>query len=131
MSERFRRLHGSVLATIRRDLRERPDVEHCGLLLAAPGSPEISACLIYPGPLRGRSFRLPEEWLLESFLAQRQAGLEIAGFFHTHPTGESLEPSLLDRSGHPLGSLVLVVGEGDWRAYRASSGDWQRVELEL
>jgi proteasome lid subunit RPN8/RPN11 len=55
----------------------------------------------------------------------------VAGFYHTHPAGEGLLPSVADRAGHPPGSLVLLVGDGCWRAYRIRYGQWNLLPLRL
>jgi proteasome lid subunit RPN8/RPN11 len=119
-----------LLEGIQEELASAPRLEHCGLLLARPESDTLHDRLAYPGPLSGREFCLPEEWLLSTFLELRQRGLEVAGFYHTHPSGESLTPSHGDREGHPPGALVLLVGPDQFRAYR-SGKIWRPVALEL
>ena len=131
MKERFQGIESSILEAIQADLARAPKVEHCGLLLARPGSSLVESRVAYPGPLRSREFALPEEWLLQAFLQQRGLGFEVAGFYHTHPVGEGLAPSPLDRAGHPPGSLVLLVGPSRWQAYRIGEKRWQSLALEL
>lgn len=125
---KFLEISRDLLERVRGDLRARPGVEHCGPLLSRPGSTLIEKEVAYPGPLSSREFRLPEEWMLETFLQQRSLGFEVAGFYHTHPLGEPLEPSLSDRSGHPPGGLALLVSLEDWRAYRVGT-TWIPVVL--
>lgn len=127
---RYRRLAAAVLEAIRECAVSRPHVEHCGVLLARPKSESVASFLAYPGPLRARDFTLPPEWLLRCCLEQRALGWEVAGFYHTHPPGESLEPSQADLDGHPYGSLVLLVGPDQWRAYRAEQPQWRPLELD-
>ena len=129
MKERFFGISRNLLEKVRGELCARPQVEHCGLLLARPEATLVEKEVAYPGPLQPREFRLPEEWMLETFLLQRQRGFEVAGFYHTHPPGEPLEPSALDLSGHPPGALVLLLSLHDWKAYRVGT-TWLRLPLE-
>ncbi len=105
------------------------EVERCGLLLARPESDRLEAHLAYPGPLYPRRFEMSPEWMLEAFVRQRSCGWEVAGFYHTHPTGEALRPSPADLAGHPFGALVMLVGPVDWRAFRVGEGDWRELSL--
>ena len=128
MKERFVGISGAILERVRGELRVRSQLEHCGLLLARPPATLVEEEVAYPGRLSPREFRLPEEWMLETFLTQRQRGFEVVGFYHTHPPGESLEPSARDLSGHPPGALVLLISLEDWSAYRVGT-TWQRLML--
>jgi proteasome lid subunit RPN8/RPN11 len=130
-AERFEKVSAQLLCTVRRALLREPALEHCGVLVGSPGGDVLESAVLYPGPLGERRFRLPQSWLLQIFYQQRRAGREIAGFFHTHPPGQSLEPSPADRAGHPPGSLVLLVGEREHACYRVGVDDsgWTLLDL--
>lgn len=127
IGERWRSLDADLVAAIGREAAG--EVEACGILLGSRGGTHIDRRVAYPGPLFAHRFRLEPEWMLEIFLAQRELGREVAGFYHTHPAGAPLRPSLQDRLGHPHGALVMLVNEHRWRAYRAWEDGWRELGL--
>jgi proteasome lid subunit RPN8/RPN11 len=58
---------------------------------------------------------------LRAFLAVEEAGLEVVGFYHSHPQGPA-QPSPVDaaRASYPGASYVLV-----WLAPEAGWGSWR------
>ena len=94
------------------------DVEICGLLLADWDSLLVDDFVCSPGPLYSHRFELSPEWILSESLQQRSQGRRVVGYFHSHPTGQGVEPSIHDRAGHPPRSYVLIVSGDRWKAYR-------------
>lgn len=105
------------------------ELEHCGLLLAEFGDPTVNDFVSFPGPLQRERFEIDPSWILAESLRQRQEGRRIAGYFHTHPRGRSVEPSSRDRAGHPPGARVLIVSDELWAFYQVGwdEGDWVRL----
>lgn len=65
----------------------------------------------------------------------REAGLEIVGFYHSHPTGEAV-PSAFDVERAWPGVSYLIVSldgdrRGDARSWRLDDGESQFVEEEV
>ena len=102
-----------------------PGVELCGLLLADRQDSIVNEFVCSPGPFRSDTFELCPSWLLSESLYQRSQGRRTVGYFHTHPDGQEVEPSLSDRLGHPPCSIVLIVGVERWQAYRTG---WELEE---
>lgn len=91
----------------------RPHLEVCGLLSGSDG--KITGHVNFPGPLFPDRFRLPDEWLLRHCLQAHQQGLQVLGYYHSHPNGD-LNLSANDHEGHPPDSLVLLVcPQGNWQ----------------
>lgn len=128
-------IQARLLEAIADERSARHNVELCGLLLAGRGSATVDHRLAYDGPQMSRCFSLSQDWLLGAFLRQRELGRKVVGYYHTHPDGSALSPSLSDLEGHPPGSLVLLLGnetgsEVGWRVWRANvqSRGWRAVD---
>ena len=75
--------------------RAFPD-EACGLLLGREGRIEqaIPARNVHPTPRT--HFEIDPQALIDGHRAARQGGLDVLGYYHSHPTGAA-EPSAIDR----------------------------------
>ncbi len=130
-----------ILQTLAQDFLQETGVEHCGLLLKAKERPSILSRVAFPGPHHAAHFLLCDHWLMEQSYAAHSLGRQVAGYYHTHPQGEALLPSLEDRRGHPFGALVVILGFAwesagrrestlGWRAFRVGEADvpWSVVD---
>lgn len=131
-----------VLRTLAFDIAQKGSaVEHCGLLLRSQGKTLIDQRVAFQGPLHPDHFRLCDQWLLEQSYAAREQGRLVAGYYHSHPQGSPLTPSSQDRTGHPFGAVVVILGligepgfgreqSVGWQTFRVgdSSGPWSVLE---
>ena len=78
-------------------------------------------------------FRMRAQDQLGAFLALEEAGLELVGIFHSHPTGPAVPSSTDLAEFYYPGVLVLIWSPlgGAWqlRAFRIEAG--QAVEVQL
>jgi proteasome lid subunit RPN8/RPN11 len=108
--------------SIRRHARAEHPRECCGILLGrrAPGGASVQtvvpAANIAPEPLGSYQVSPPE--LTQAQRTARELGLEIVGFYHSHPKSAA-EFSATDREqAYWPGCFYLVVGVGEeCRAY--------------
>jgi proteasome lid subunit RPN8/RPN11 len=87
-------------------------LEACGLLLGRQGEiEEIRACAnVHPDP--ARQFEIDPRALIDAHRTARAGGLEVVGYYHSHPSGPP-EPSPTDRgNGTGDGKVWAIVGEG-------------------
>jgi proteasome lid subunit RPN8/RPN11 len=113
--------------------------EACGILVGRREG-EAGAVLhaepcrnIHEGDRRRRFLIDPERQLAVQREA-RQQGLEIVGFYHSHPEGAALPSAEDARMAHP-GMLMLIVAlragrVTQARAWRFAGGGWAEVALE-
>ena len=94
-----------------------PD-EACGILL---GSEEkITAFIetrnVHPNP--ATHFEIDPQALIDAHRAERDGGVEIAGYFHSHPSGEAV-PSTTDQAQSARDGKVWAIIAGEnlalWR----------------
>lgn len=86
--------------------------EVCGVLLGRFGPrlvlvTTVAARNLHPDP--AQHFLLDAATLLQADAEARASGLEIIGFYHSHPNGLTL-PSLSDRRDAWPGYVMLIVG---------------------
>ncbi len=84
---------------------------------------------------REREYLLAPLAILEAFRAARADGLEIVGYYHSHPSGSAM-PSALDRpNAWPDTSYVILgLDDGELRevkSWRLGPGDTGFVEERL
>jgi proteasome lid subunit RPN8/RPN11 len=90
--------------------------EGCGLLVGEDRGGMrhvLHAALVENGAAhdRARRYEIPPERFLEEERRARAAGLEVVGFFHSHP-GHPPEPSAFDRERAWPYYSYLIVGLG-------------------
>lgn len=101
--------------------------EGCGILVGRPGSPSEVAELRPGHNLRGPEDRARDRYILDPadiLRAQRQAdgaGLDIVGFWHTHPDHPS-SPSQYDADHAWAGYVYVIISVQAGRA--ASERGW-------
>ncbi|RVQ66498.1 M67 family peptidase [Croceicoccus ponticola] len=100
--------------------------ECCGLLLGRDGKVgEVRSCRnVHPEP--ARHFEIDPAALIAAHRAARAGGVEVIGYYHSHPVGLP-EPSATDRAMAPGDGRLwaIVAGEaiGWWRNDKASISD--------
>jgi len=110
-SPRNVRFHPDALAAVVAHCRAAPAAEACGALLGTMDGPTIRTAV---GVANGasdpaRSYAIPAARVRELDLQATETGLEVVGFFHSHPAG-SARPSAADLEAAWPGYIYLVVG---------------------
>jgi proteasome lid subunit RPN8/RPN11 len=97
--------------------RESAPEECCGLLLGRGAVEEVRAAENVAAD-RSRRFEIDPQALIDAHRAARAGGLEVVGYYHSHPSGLA-EPSAIDRAmASGDGKVWGIVGEGGvtfWR----------------
>ena len=116
-------------------LMETYPEEGCGLLVGEDQQGlrrVVHAAAVENGATEGRTRRydIPAERFLEEERRARAAGLDVVGFFHSHP-GHPPEPSGFDRErAWPYYSYLIVAVEAD-RVREIRCWKMQREDGEL
>ena len=109
------------------EARAAHPLEACGLLLGRNGEiEEVSACAnVHPDP--ARQFEIDPRALIDAHRAARAGGLEVVGYYHSHPVGPA-EPSATDRAHATGGGRVwAIIGEGTVGWWRDAPRDFERL----
>lgn len=107
-----------LIATLLQEAAATAPNECCGLLLGRGGRIDEarSVANIHADPLR--HFEIDPAALIAAHRAAREGGLDVIGYYHSHPTGQ-LQPSVTDRecaSGDGRIWAIVAKGEvGFWR----------------
>jgi proteasome lid subunit RPN8/RPN11 len=106
--------------------------ECCGVLLGTPGE------IIEAVPTRNLAddpnrFLIDPNGHIDALREGRRRGLEIVGFYHSHPHSPAV-PSATDLadasySGHLYAIVSLVAGPAEVRIYRFDSGSFVAVPM--
>ena len=92
--------------------------ECCGILLGEGDKVKDvrPTANVAPAPLR--AFEIDAEALIAAHRSARSGGLQVLGYFHSHPAGAA-EPSAADRAqaAHD-GRVWAIVGEGGVTVWR-------------
>lgn len=125
-----------VLASMVRHALCDLDHEVCGVLIGRPGEGSLRLDRVLRGRNRASApanrFELhPADVVLSEQLA-RETGLEVLGFYHSHPRGEA-RPSALDRDSGWPGTVQVILAPGtgqSWhmKAWIALSTGWRPIE---
>ncbi|HEX5758248.1 MAG TPA: M67 family metallopeptidase [Thermoanaerobaculia bacterium] len=103
----------SDLATIERQAAEAYPEECCGVLLGRVTGERVEVDRVVPAAnereeSRGNRFVIGPETVLEAQRSARDAGLEIVGYYHSHPDHPA-RPSEFDREHAWPGLSYLIV----------------------
>lgn len=123
-----------VLRELAAHAREASPVECCGVLIGVPGQVMESrrAANLADRPTR---FLLDPRAHLEALRDSRRRGLEVVGFYHSHPHSGPV-PSPTDVAEASYGDYChVIVGLGgdtvDTRAYELRQGHFVEVILDV
>ena len=123
-----------MLAALRREAVLAAPNEACGLLFGSES--EISAWQATENTAESPRFRfeIDPRALIAALKAERAGGPRIAGYWHSHPSGDA-SPSATDAEmAAPDGKIWLIAAEGRvtaWRAVERGSlhGRFEPVEI--
>jgi len=106
---------GTIATLIAEAQRAHPR-ECCGLLLGQAGRVALAqpAANVHPYPLR--HFEIDPQALIAAHRAARAGGLELLGYYHSHPNGLA-RPSQTDAaqaSGDGRAWAIVAAGEVSW-----------------
>lgn len=116
-----------------------PD-ECCGMLLGRPGVPGQPAAIVSAAPARNleagrdqRRFRIAPAAVAQASQVARAQGLELLGFFHSHPRGIAVpsQEDIAEASAWP-GYYHIIAAPTDaqpLRAYRTGAQRWHEQQL--
>ncbi|TGX44559.1 M67 family peptidase [Sphingomonas naasensis] len=113
------RVSRSVLIGIRRISADRAPHEACGLLFGGADAVTAMQAVENVAEAPERRFEIDPAALFAALRAERAGGPKIAGYWHSHPSGEAT-PSATDAAmAAPDGKLWLIIGEREVRLWRA------------
>jgi Predicted metal-dependent protease of the PAD1/JAB1 superfamily len=121
----------SVLGAIRAEAARAAPLEACGLLFGSEG--EITGCQSTDNVARTpeRHFEIDPRALFAALRAERAGGPGIAGYWHSHPSGDAT-PSATDAAmAPPDGKVWLIVARSEVGAWRAGPGGFDALGLEV
>lgn len=111
-----------VLAQISGEARSVAPRECCGILLGEGAciTQAIPAANIHPQPQT--HFEIEPQALIDAHRAAREGGLQVLGYYHSHPTGDP-RPSITDQA--------MAAGDGRiWAIAAGSRIGWWRDGAE-
>ena len=115
------RLSRSVLIGIRRISADAAPREACGLLFGSPDRITDWQAVENVAEAPERHFEIDPAALFAALRAERAGGPRIAGYWHSHPSGDA-RPSATDAAmAEPDGKLWLIVAGAEARLWRAGS----------
>jgi proteasome lid subunit RPN8/RPN11 len=96
--------------------------ECCGLLLGAVGGIEATqpACNVAADPLR--QFEIDPQALIDAHRAARAGGLQVIGYYHSHPGGPAAPSPTDSAQGAHDGRVWAIVGESGVTFWRDEEG---------
>jgi desampylase len=108
-----------------------PGVEVCGLLFGSANRIESFRQTANAAPDPTRFFEIDPAALIAAHREMRHGGLQLSGYFHSHPNG-SPELSLADRAQIAGGSLLwAIVTSSGLSLWRVVNNDIHGVDLVL
>lgn len=120
-----------VMATLIVEATSAHPQECCGLLLGrgAVVCEARPSANVHPAP--ATHFEIDPEALIGAHRAARAGGLELLGYYHSHPTGDP-EPSAEDRAqASGDGRVWAIVAGGTVRLWRDLPGGFEPLPLRV
>lgn len=107
-----------VCETILTAARAAHPLEACGLLFGWAGRITVARQTANVHPTPETHFEIDPQALIDAHRAERDGGLDLLGYFHSHPTGDP-HPSATDRASAAGDRRVWAIAAGDkltfWR----------------
>ncbi|MEG3180347.1 M67 family metallopeptidase [Sphingomonas sp. LT1P40] len=127
------RISSCVIELIQRAAAEAAPMEACGLLFGSEAVTQASVTAnVAADP--SRHFEVDPRALIAALRAERTGGERVAGYWHSHPSGDA-RPSVTDATmAAGDGKLWLIAAGADvtlWRAVQAGAvhGRFDAVEI--
>ena len=125
-----------VAELIQRAAREAAPQEACGLLFGEAGAIFTASIEANVAENANMHFEIDPAGLFAAIRAERAGGPRVAGYWHSHPSGDA-QPSVTDAMmAAPDGKLWVIAADrriAGWRAVTAGERHdrFDPVELEL
>ena len=118
-------VNGSVLNILLAEAALAAPNEACGLLLGTANRihAAIPTCNVHPTP--HTHFEIDPAALIAAHKAARAGGAEIAGYWHSHPTGCSAPSATDQASASGDGKVWAIVGGGEVAFWRDAPGGFE------
>jgi proteasome lid subunit RPN8/RPN11 len=102
----------AIAAQLIREAQAAHPDECCGLLLGSNGRITNARATRNVHPERTRHFEIDPEALIAAHRTARAGGMQLLGYYHSHPVGPP-EPSAADRrAATGDGRIWAIIGEG-------------------
>ena len=121
----------SVIAALVAEAAQAFPEEACGLLLGTPNRIEtaITTRNVHPAPRT--HFEIDPAALIAAHRAARTGGPEVAGYWHSHPTG-SAQPSPTDQANASSdGKVWAIVAHGEVTLWRDGPDEFEPLPYRL
>ncbi|RYD52568.1 MAG: M67 family peptidase [Sphingomonadales bacterium] len=120
-----------VIELIQREAAAAAPLEACGLLFGHDESISDSEACANVAENPATHFEIDPAALFAALRVERAGGRRIAGYWHSHPSGDA-RPSATDEAmAAPDGKLWLIAGGGDLTVWRAMPAGLEQVTIEL
>ena len=125
------RISRCVIDTIQRAAAEDPAREVCGLLFGGDG--EITDVQVTENIAENpdRYFEIDPRALFAALRAERAGGPKLAGYWHSHPSGDATPSATDEAMSDADGKLWLIVAGDTVGAWRADPAGLAAVPLEI
>lgn len=119
----------SVLDAIRQESARAAPLEACGLLFGSDAGITGWQAAANVAEAPDRRFEIDPAALIAALRAERAGGAKLAGYWHSHPSGDAT-PSATDAAmAAPDGKIWLIVGR-EIAAWRATAAGFAAVAFE-
>jgi desampylase len=119
----------SVLDAIRRESALVAPLEGCGLLFGSQAEIIAQRAARNVAAAPERHFEIDPAALFAALKAERAGGPMLAGYWHSHPSGDA-RPSATDSAMAAADGKIWLIAAGDAvTGWRASAGGFAAVEL--
>ena len=120
----------AVLARLLEEAAHQAPDEACGLLLGHGGIDEARLCAnVHATP--ASHFAIDPQALIDAHRAARCGGLQVLGYYHSHPSGRA-EPSATDKAmAAGDGRIWAIVAQGQVTFWRDGAQGFEALSYRL
>ncbi|MDJ0978890.1 MAG: M67 family metallopeptidase [Erythrobacter sp.] len=120
-----------ILSDLLGSARQSYPQECCGLLLGGDGviTQARPARNVHPTPQT--HFEIDPRALIDAHREERQGGLEVIGYYHSHPTGDTV-PSARDAAqAAGDGRIWAIVARNAVRFWKSTSNGFRELSIPI